>query len=96
MKKHLFIACLTVLLIAAPCMAGEKSVSELRQIAQAGGSLIVDMRHRPYTLTELLTIAAGLQPDATLTVRMDRGKELSTTECLQLARTHPGQIRFWF
>ncbi len=29
-------------------MAGEKSVSELRQTAQAGGSLIVDMRHRRY------------------------------------------------
>ena len=97
MKKSLLVVGLAVLLSAAtPCMAGEKSVSELRQIAQAGGSLIVDMRHRRYTVTELLTIAAGLQPDATLTVRMDRGNELSTAECLQLAQTHPGQIRFWF
>ena len=37
MKKSLFVACLAALLCAAPCMAGEKSVSELRQIAQAGG-----------------------------------------------------------
>ena len=91
------VACLALLLpLAAPCMAeGGKSVSELRQLAQAGGSLIVDMRNRRYTVTELLTIAAGLLPEATLTVKMDRGDELSAEECLQLARSHPGQIRFW-
>lgn len=96
LKRSLCLTCLAVLLLAGPCLAGDKSVSELRQIVQAGGSLILDMSNRRYSVTELLTLAAALRDNATLTIKMDRGGELSTVDCLRLSKSRPGQIRFWF
>lgn len=96
LKRSLCLTCLAVLLLTGPCLAGDKSVSELRQIVQAGGSLILDMSNRRYSVTELLTLAAALRGNATLTIRMDRGGELSTVDCQRLSKSRPGQIRFWF
>ena len=96
LKRSLCLTCLAVLLLTSPCLAGDKSVSELRQIVQAGGSLILDMSNRRYSVTELLTLAAALRDNATLTIRMDRGGELSTVDCQRLSKSRPGQIRFWF
>lgn len=96
LKRSISLTCLAVLLLTGPCLAGDKSVSELRQIVQAGGSLILDMSNRRYSVTELLTLAAALRDNATLTIRMDRGGELSTVDCLRLSKSRPGQIRFWF
>lgn len=96
LKRSICLTCLAVLLLTGPCLAGDKSVSELRQIVQAGGSLILDMSNRRYSVTELLTLAAALRDNATLTIRMDRGGELSTVDCLRLSKSRPGQIRFWF
>lgn len=96
LKRSVCLTCLAVLLLTGPCLAGDKSVSELRQIVQAGGSLILDMSNRRYSVTELLTLAAALRDNATLTIRMDRGGELSTVDCLRLSKSRPGQIRFWF
>lgn len=96
LKRSLCLTCLAVLLLTGPCLAGDKSVSELRQIVQAGGSLILDMSIRRYSVTELLTLAAALRDNATLTIRMDRGGELSTVDCQRLSKSRPGQIRFWF
>lgn len=96
LKRSLCLTCLAVLLLTGPCLAGDKSVSELRQIVQAGGSLILDMSNRRYSVTELLTLAAALRDNATLTIKMDRGGELSTVDCQRLSKSRPGQIRFWF
>lgn len=96
LKRSISLTCLAVLLLTGPCLAGDKSVSELRQIVQAGGSLILDMSNRRYSVTELLTLAAALRDNATLTIRMDRGGELSTVDCQRLSKSRPGQIRFWF
>lgn len=96
LKRSISLTCLAVLLLTGPCLAGDKSVSELRQIVQAGGSLILDMSNRRYSVTELLTLAAALRDNATLTIKMDRGGELSTVDCLRLSKSRPGQIRFWF
>lgn len=96
LKRSICLTCLAVLLLTGPCLAGDKSVSELRQIVQAGGSLILDMSNRRYSVTELLTLAAALRDNATLTIKMDRGGELSTVDCLRLSKSRPGQIRFWF
>ena len=54
------------------------------------------MSNRRYSVTELLTLAAALRDNATLTIRMDRDGELSTVDCLRLSKSRPGQIRFWF
>lgn len=96
LKRSICLTCLAVLLLTGPCLAGDKSVSELRQIVQAGGSLILDMSNRRYSVTELLTLAAALRDNATLTIRMDRGGELSTVDYQRLSKSRPGQIRFWF
>lgn len=96
LKRSVCLTCLAVLLLTGPCLAGDKSVSELRQIVQAGGSLILDMSNRRYSVTELLTLAAALRDNATLTIRMDRGGELSTVDCQRLSKSRPGQIHFWF
>lgn len=96
LKRSICLTCLAVLLLTGPCLAGDKSVSELRQIVQAGGSLILDISNRRYSVTELLTLAAALRDNATLTIRMDRGGELSTVDCQRLSKSRPGQIRFWF
>lgn len=80
-----------------PCLAAEKSTSELRLIAQAGGSLIVDLSKHGYSASELIAIASSLSHGASLTIRMRQdGSELSTTQCAQIARAKPGQVRFWF
>lgn len=96
LKRSICLTCLAVLLLTGPCLAGDKSISELRQIVQAGGSLILDMSNRRYSVTELLTLAAALRDNATLTIKMDRGGELSTVDCQRLSKSRPGQIRFWF
>lgn len=74
-----------------------KSTSELRLIAQAGGSLIVDLSKHSYSASELIAIASSLSHGASLTIRMRQdGSELSATQCAQIARAKPGQVRFWF
>ncbi|RRD69055.1 MULTISPECIES: hypothetical protein [unclassified Desulfovibrio] len=96
MSKPLFLMVpLLCALLTSPCLAGEKNVTELRQIAQAGGSLIVDMDKRRYTVTELINVASALIQGATLTIKMD-DNALTVTQCAQIARAKPGQVRFWF
>lgn len=41
--NKIFLFFLAIFLLTSPCLAAEKSASELRLIAQAGGSLIVDL-----------------------------------------------------
>lgn len=97
MKISTFSLCLIALLLATPCLAAEKSTSELRLIAQAGGSLIVDLSKHSYSASELIAIASSLSHGASLTIRMRQdGSELSATQCAQIARAKPGQVRFWF
>ncbi len=93
---RLVFLCLTFLLLASPCPAAEKNVSELRIIAQAGGSLVLDMSKHAYSTSELIAIASSLNHGASLTIRMQGSPELSTAQCAQIARAKPGQVRFWF
>ncbi len=99
MKKPLcsiILVLFAALLLTSPCLAAPKSMSELRQLCASGASLILDMSSHRYSVSELRMLAQALRSNATLTIRMDRGGELSTAECLQLSRARPGQIRFWF
>ncbi|WP_302737749.1 hypothetical protein [uncultured Desulfovibrio sp.] len=97
MKISIFSLCLIALLLTSPCLAAEKSTSELRLIAQAGGSLIVDLSKHGYSASELIAIASSLSHGTSLTIRMRQdGSELSIAQCAQIARAKPGQVRFWF
>lgn len=97
MKISIFSLCLIALLLTSPCLAAGKSTSELRLIAQAGGSLVLDMSKHAYSTSELIAIASSLRHGASLTIRMRQdGSELSATQCAQIARAKPGQVRFWF
>ena len=88
---------LAIFLLTSPCLATEKSTSELRLIGQAGGSRIVDLSKHGYSASELIAIASSLSHGASLTIRMRQdGSELSATQCAQIARAKPGQVRFWF
>lgn len=74
----------------------EKSANELRLITSAGDSLIVDLRRHGYSVSELIAIASSLNHGASLTIRMQGSPELSTAQCIQIAKAKPGQVRFWF
>ena len=95
MKLLLCTLCLTTLLTIS-AWAGGMSVNELRQIAQAGGSIVVDLEERDYSVTELAVVAAALAHGATLTIRVSDRKRLPVAQCLQIAKTRPGQVCFWF
>lgn len=94
-KRIILIISLLYVLLASPCLAGEKTVAELCQIAQAGGSLLVDLDKRLYSTIELATIAATLNHGATLTIKMG-DNALSVSQCTQITRAKPGQVQFWF
>lgn len=85
-----------LLLLASPAAAAAtKNTQELRQIAQAGGSLIIDLERNSYSVSELRQIALSLNHGATLTIRTG-SKSLSVPECLQIIQARPGQVKFWF
>ena len=86
---------LLLLLLASPAIAASKNTQELRQIAQAGGSLIIDLDRSSYSVSELRQIALSLNHGATLTIRTG-SKSLSVPECLQIIQARPGHVRFWF
>lgn len=94
--RRILLFCLVVLLVASPCMAARKSVSELRLIAQAGASLIVDIDRDNYSVTELVVIASSLSHGATLTIKTQDGSAFSTAQYAQIAKAKPGQVCFWF
>ena len=96
MRKLLLSLCLAALLAVPALAAGGMNVNDLRQIAQAGGSIIVDLDDRAYSVTELAAVAAALAHGATLTVKMDGKVRLSVTQCVQIAKARPGQVTFWF
>lgn len=73
-----------------------KSTQELRQMAQAGASLIINLDQNKLSISELRFLAQSLNGNATLTIKSEKQDALPTTFCVQLAREHPGKIIFWF
>lgn len=98
-KKIALAALLAMTFLAVssqPALAGGKSAVELRRLAQAGASLVLDLDKTPYTVVELEQIASSLAKGNTLTIISSDSGRLSTSQCLQLLRARPGQIVFWF
>lgn len=83
------------LFISQVSFGAEPSIPMLKQITQAGGSLIVDLDKQSYTVSQLLDLASSLKFQATLTIKMGQS-HLSATQCAQIARARPGQVVFWF
>ena len=81
--------------MAQPSFGAEPSITLLKQITQAGGSLILDLDKQAYTVTQLRDLASSLKYQATLTIKMGRNP-LSSNQCSQIARARPGQVIFWF
>lgn len=96
MKKFLVVL-FVALVCAQPYMArgAVKSAVELRQIAQAGGSLIIELANSGYSMAELLQIAQSLAAGATLTLKIDRAGRYSTAQLLQIVKARPGKITIW-
>lgn len=92
MKKVLVIAWLALFCAHAGAMAATPSAVELKRLAQAGASLVINASG--YTATELLTIAQALESGCTLTIQ-NAGK-LNASQCLQIIRAKPGQVIFWY
>ena len=93
-KVFVLVSCL-MFLASISAWAGSMTANELRQIAQAGGSLILDMDEHKYSVTELVSVAKVLSNDATLTIRMGDGQRLTLAQCLQITKARPGRVRFW-
>lgn len=94
MKKVLPFA-LACLLLAQPAICADKSLADLRRIAEAGGGFILDLDKKDYTVSELVSLASSLKYQATLTIKVG-GANLSTSQCAQIAKARPGQVVFWF
>ncbi len=71
------------------------AVTELKQIIESGGSIIVDLEKQNYSAAQLRDLASGLKFQSTLTIKMG-DKPLSPAQCSQIARARPGQVIFWF
>lgn len=84
-----------LVLWSAPVWPEEASISMLKQITQAGGSLILDLEKQRYTVPQLLDLASSLKYQSTLTIKAGKGI-LSPVQCAQIARARPGQVIFWF
>lgn len=84
-----------ILACAQPAEAGDMTVNELRQIALSGGSIIVDLDKKHYTVSALVNAASSLSHGANLTIKESDGN-LTATQCQQIARAKPGQMKFWF
>lgn len=84
-----------IILWSAPVWPEEPSVNMLKQITQAGGSLIIDLEKQSYTVSQLLDLASSLKYQSTLTIKTGKGR-LSPVQCAQIASAKPGQIIFWF
>lgn len=95
MKLFPFLVLQLVFSCAAPVWAEEPSLSMLKQITQAGGSLILDLEKQDYTVSQLVDLASSLKYQSTLTIKMVKGK-LSPVQCAQIAKARPGQVIFWF
>lgn len=85
----------TVFTLISTCWGAGKTVAELRMIAQAGGSLILDLDKHAYSASELHTIAASLHKEATLTI-LAGPSALSAAECARIAKVAPGRVIFRF
>lgn len=75
--------------------AQEPGIPALMQITQAGGSLVLDLDKSRYTVTQLVSLAASLKYQATLTIKLG-SKPLTAVQCAQIAKARPGQVVFWF
>lgn len=91
-----FLAVALLVFLAASAFAVGKSAVELRRLAQAGASLVLDLDKTPYTAVELEQIASSLASGCTLTIICADAVRLTTSQCLQIIRARPGQIVFWF
>lgn len=74
---------------------GAESMQTMRQIAQAGASLVIDLDRNRLSPSELIQLAKSLGPGSTLTIRIGQ-QRLETSHCLQIAKAKPGQVIFWF
>lgn len=90
--KLLLVACL---LLPLSAYAGELSFAELRRIADAGGSIGVNLDARKYSPNELMLIAQSLKHGAILTIKMKQ-QHLTANECVRIAHANPGRVRFVF
>ena len=80
---------------SAPCFGQEIPASALRNIIDAGGSVILDMDKNVYSAAELISLARALKYNATLTIRLGSERRFSVPECLQIAKSNPGHVVFW-
>lgn len=89
---------LILFLLAMPALAQgrEMTSSELRQIVQAGGSLIVELEKHNLSVSELAMLAGNLKEKATLTIKTGPRAGLTANQCAQIVRARSGQVIFWF
>lgn len=92
----MFFATILLTVFSISAHSAGKTAVELRRIAQAGASLVLDLDKSSYTVVELAQIAASLAKGCTLTIISADSGRLSTSQCLQIASAKPGQIIFWF
>lgn len=83
------------LFLSCPAWAEGPSIAMLKQIIQAGGSLILDLGEHKYTVTQLQDLASSLKYQSTLTIKLG-DSQLSPVQCAQIAKARPGQVIFWF
>lgn len=95
MKTPLVILFQCALALSCPAFAQGPSTNMLKQITQAGGSLILDLEKYPYSVSQLADLASSLKFQATLTIKASP-KSLSAAQCAQIAKARPGQVIFWF
>lgn len=98
-KLQYFILWLALGLPLLPCaevMAQSVSLGQLMQLTRAGASLEIDLRSSSFSASELLMLASSLPGNATLTIIVGPGANLSISQCLQIVRAKPGQIVFRF
>ena len=94
MRKILIFLIAGLLLSSNVALA--KNLQELRQIASAGGSLIIDLDKTGLSTADLRLLANSLANGATLTIKAAKPDKLPTGLCLHLAKEHPGKVIFWF
>lgn len=94
--KVLIVLLLQLMLFwSVPVWAEEISIAALKQITQAGGSLILDLEKQRFTVTQLVDLASSLKYQSTLIIKGSKGI-LSPPQCVQIAKARPGQVSFWF
>lgn len=95
MKKIFYFLTLSLLLLN-PHLLEARNVGDLRTIAQAGGSIEIDLAKKTYSLGELINLATSLNHGASLTLHLAKNTNLTAQQCAQIARAKPGKVKFIF